>query len=136
MDKRNPYHPSCKPKRLLNNHSTSELKTQTYKLPEDIINIDFRDKPRNIAGNWKEQFNRKNLEKNIKMIEINNLKFDEENDDLIVHNIPKLKQIVEDSSAEAKLRLQHFQPMFVKQNFKSQTIKRFKSASGNYFGVP
>lgn len=137
LDKKNPYTLSFKTQRMINSHSESELKTQAFQLLQEDIDIIPSAKERfNKPDNWKEQIDRRSLDKNIKIIAINKLKYDEDNDDLIMNNIPKLKQIVEASSAEARSRIEHFQPMFMKQNFKSKTIRRFKSASGNYFGVP
>lgn len=115
-----------------------QMERNIRQFSKEIINMDC-DEYESLNGNKKKlcnKINMNNLERKIKIYSISKNKFDDENDDLVLKNILKLKVLIKESEEEVLQKLKNYTPMFMKTIFRSKTMNRFKAASGNNFGIP
>ena len=73
----------------------------------------------------------KNLNRIIKIFNINKYNFDLENDDLGDKNIKLLKNNLKNIELLVHSKSKEKQPKFIKERLKNETIKKFRSLSGN-----
>lgn len=115
-----------------------QMERNIRQFSKEIINMDC-DQYESLNGKKKKltnKINMNNLERTIKIYSISKNKFDDENDDLVLKNISKLKVLIKESEEEVLQKLKNYTPMFMKTIFRSKTMSRFKAASGNNFGIP
>ena len=76
-----------------------------------------------------------NLDRKIKVYNIEKYTYDIDNDDLGIKNLPKLKKQLKYISAEAIKHTGKVHPKFVKGKVKAETIKKYRSLLGLFFGI-
>lgn len=76
-----------------------------------------------------------NLERKIKVYNIEKYTYDIDNDDLGIKNLPKLKKQLKNIAAEAIKHTGKVRPKFVKGKVKAETIKKYRSLLGLFFGI-
>ena len=76
-----------------------------------------------------------NLERKIKVFHISKYTFDINNDDLGIKNLPKLKTNLKNISERSLKRSIKIVPKFIKGKVKDNTIKKYRSLFGMFFGT-
>lgn len=76
-----------------------------------------------------------NLERKIKVFHISKYTFDINNDDLGVKNLPKLKTNLKNISEKSLKQSIKIIPKFIKGKVKNNTIKKYRSLFGMFFGI-
>lgn len=115
-----------------------QIEQTIYQLSKEMVSMDCNEYE-SLKDKKKKMFNKiniNNLQRKIKIYSIAKNNYDDENDDLILKNIPKLKRLIKESEEEVILQLKNYTPIFMKTIFRSKTMNRFKAASGNNFGLP
>lgn len=81
------------------------------------------------------KINYQNLERKIKVFHISKYTFDIDNDDLGIKNLPKLKTNLKNISKRSLKRSIKIVPKFIKGKVKDNTIKKYRSLFGMFFGT-
>ena len=76
-----------------------------------------------------------NLERKIKVFHIKKYNYDVDNDDLGVKNLSKLKKTLQKISIDSMKSNSKVLPKFIKGKVRNQTIKKYRSLLGMYFGL-
>ena len=111
--------------------------TRAVNLVEALTNLDSKPYVP-IVKTCSRRLNMNNLNRIIKVYLINKRCFDEEEDELLIKNIPKLRKFMLNRSTASQLKGNKSNSTNKKYKtlFKIKTLKKFNSASGKYFGVP
>ena len=76
----------------------------------------------------------KNLNRKIKLYNIENFCFDYEDDVLCEKNAPLLKELLKSCEVDVLRKTSNFQPKFLKPKLRNNTIRKFSGLCGNFFG--
>ena len=76
----------------------------------------------------------KNLNRKIKLYNIENFCFDYEDDVLCEKNAPLLKELLKSCEVDVLRKTSNFKPKFLKPKLRNNTIRKFSGLCGNFFG--
>ena len=80
--------------------------------------------------------NLNNLERKIKLSNINKYSYDIEDDVLLVKNAKQLKNLIRNTKQHTSFKVRNNNPHFIKKQFSQETIKKYREFNGVFFGLP
>ena len=80
--------------------------------------------------------NLNNLERKIKLSNINKYSYDIEDDVLLVKNAKQLKNLIRNTKQHTNFKVRNNNPHFIKKQFSQETIKKYREFNGVFFGLP